>query len=86
MVSVEEGKSPKHLWRLGKVTRLFPGKDGQTRSAVVRVQSGKGGTTELNRLIQRLYPIKVSGNQKDCEEHFIKVVKDRDIPVVVTAS
>ena len=69
MVSVKERKCPRHLWRLGKVTRLIRGRDGQNRSAVVRVQSGSGKDgTERNRSVQRLYSIEVSSDQKDNKE------------------
>ena len=41
------------MWRLGKVEQLLPGRDGQVRSAVVRVKSGysyKSGRIELRNL------------------------------------
>ena len=79
VIPVEEATSPRHQLDIGKVTRLFPGKGRQICAVVIC------GTTKLNRPIKWLYPIGVLNNQKDCEEQFIKVVKDRDIPVVVTA-
>ena len=45
----------------------------------------KGWSDRVKDPVQRLYPIEVSSNQKDYDEHLIKVVKDKNIPAVVPA-
>ena len=47
------------FWRLAKVNQLLTGKDGLVRGAVVKVTSGKDKFTELQRLLQLLYPLEV---------------------------
>ena len=47
------------LWKLGLIESKIAGKDGQTRGAVVRVQSGQGTSAFYRRPLQRLYPLEV---------------------------
>ena len=49
------------FWRLARVQKLMTGVDGQTRGAVIRVQSkGEKGTTTLRRPVSHLYPLETT--------------------------
>ena len=50
----------RHLWRMGRVVEMYPGRDGKCRVAKVRV-----GTNTMLRAIQRLVPLEVSGSCSD---------------------
>lgn len=54
VVCVHEHKTPKQLWRMEKIERLLQGRDGQVRSAVVRVKSGNSSASQRRRPLQRL--------------------------------
>ena len=56
---LHDNKIPRQLWRLGKVERLLPGRDGQVRSALVRVKSGNSPNAEWRHPLQRLCPLEV---------------------------
>ena len=92
IVCLHDNKIPRQLWRLGKVERLLPGRDGQVRSAVVRVKSGNSPTAEWRRPLQRLYPLEVKLDTEvanpvpQAENVPIRVVRDEDVPVVVVNS
>ncbi|XP_035230936.1 uncharacterized protein LOC118202838 [Stegodyphus dumicola] len=42
-------------WPLGKIIQLFPGTDGESRRARIKVQNG-----EVIRVVQNLYPLELS--------------------------
>ena len=54
------------LWRLCKVERLIPGRDGLVRSAVVTFKSNYG-VNEFRRPVQRLFPLEVMADEVDAE-------------------
>ena len=54
IVIIYEDKQPRHLWRIGRVIRVIPGRDGRIRGAEVKV--GKTGAV-IRRPVNRLYPI-----------------------------
>ena len=89
---LHDNKTPRQLWRLGKVERLLPGRDGQVRSAVVRVKSGNSPTAEWRRPLQRLYPLEVKLDTEavnpvpQAENVPVRLVRDEDVPVVVVNS
>lgn len=89
IVCLHDHKIPRQRWRLGKVERLLPGRDGHVRSAVVRVKAGNSPTAEFRRPLQRLYPLEVEQHTKpdipvaQGVNIPIKIVKDEDIPHVV---
>ena len=56
VVIVHDEDFPRCSWKLGRVEKVFPGKDGRIRAAVVRLSTGKG---TLRRPIQLLYPLEV---------------------------
>ena len=89
IVCLLDSKIPKQLWHLGKVERLLRGRDGQVRSAVVRVKSGNSPTVEWRRPLQRLYPLEVKLDTEAANpvpqltNVPVRVVRDEDVPVVV---
>ena len=92
IVGLHENKTPRQQWRLGKIERLLPGRDGHVRSAVVRVKSGNSPTEEWRRPLQRLYPLEVrfdNGTANPVPRVAnvpVTVVRDEDVPVVVVNS
>ena len=54
IVLIYDEKQPRHLWRMGRVKALIPGRDGRTRGAEVKI--GKTGAL-LRRPVNRLYPL-----------------------------
>ena len=87
---LHDNKIPKQLWRLGKVERLLPGRDGQVRSAVVRVKSGNSPTAEWRRPLQRLYPLEVKLDTEaanpvpQAANVPFTVVRDKDVPILIS--
>lgn len=51
VVIVEDDNTPPLLWKLGRVTTTFPGRDGVTRACALRLSNG----SQLRRPVQRLY-------------------------------
>ena len=60
MVIVFEEGLPHGKWRLGRVNKVIPGKDGVIRGAQISVSNRNGGKVDLYRPIQKLYPLEVS--------------------------
>ena len=62
IVLLQEPKIARSSWRIGRVTAVFPGRDGKVRTVNVRCGSGEGGGTsrsagrgaELTRPVQKL--------------------------------
>ncbi|XP_042148940.1 uncharacterized protein LOC121837389, partial [Ixodes scapularis] len=52
LVLIEEEKTPRHLWRTGRVQELFHGSDGVVRSCSVALP----GAQVLKRPVQLVYP------------------------------
>ena len=50
VVLVREDNTPRMKWVMGTVTKLYPGRDGVTRSAEVRTQGGQLRTRAVQRL------------------------------------
>ena len=80
---IHEKTTPNQLWRLGRVQRLLPGRDGDVRSAVVKVNSGNLTSSEWRRPLQRLYPLEVKLNTEPDNGVPITVVSDEESPAVV---
>ena len=59
-VIVQDESKNRNVWKLGIVTDLVKGKDDVVRGEKVRTAKG-----ELERAIQRLYPLELSCEQKD---------------------
>ena len=57
---MEEGKTNRETWKLGRVVKLLPGADGEVRAATVKLGGQKQGKgTYLNRPVQKLFPVEV---------------------------
>ncbi|XP_068742366.1 uncharacterized protein [Montipora capricornis] len=91
VVHIYADKTPRQQWRMGKVEKLLQGQDKVVRAAeVVRVDNSLR-KTRLKRPIQKLYPLEINV----CHEHDrtgqfdsgmnIQIVRDEDIPTVITS-
>lgn len=60
---VKGDSTPRAFWRLARVEELLPGKDGKTRSAIIKLGGGNLSTTR--RPIELLIPIEVKSNLSD---------------------
>ena len=56
---MEEGKSNRGMWKLGKVVDVYPGNDGLIRGATIEVASNHGTRKRLRRPLQKLFPLEV---------------------------
>ena len=59
---MEEGKSNRGMWKLGKVLDVYPGNDGLVRGATIEVASNNGTRKRLMRPLQKLFPSEVREN------------------------
>ncbi len=59
-VIVHDDSLPRGFWKLGRVQKLYPGRDGLFRSALVRVATRERQHTLLKRPLQRLYPVELT--------------------------
>ena len=57
IVVVHSEKLPRSLWKLGKIERVIPGRDGLIRGALIRVAKRGREATHLSRAISLLYPL-----------------------------
>ncbi|XP_064466510.1 uncharacterized protein LOC135377772 [Ornithodoros turicata] len=55
LVLVKDDKLPRQMWKICRVVKLFPGRDGRVRSC--QVQLPGGGTTK--RAVQHLFPLEI---------------------------
>jgi hypothetical protein len=60
IVCVYEEKTPRNLWRLGKIEKLFKGNDGQARAVALRIWNKGKETITLQRPVQKVYPVEGS--------------------------
>lgn len=58
VVRVHEDNVPRQRWKLATVQELIHGRDNLARAAVVRLVS-KGARVEIQRPVQKLYPVEV---------------------------
>ena len=57
---MEEGKSNRGMWKIGKVLDVYPGNDGLVRGATIEVVASNNGTRKrLRRPLQKLFPLEV---------------------------
>ena len=56
---MEEGKSNRGAWTLGRIVTVHPGSDGFVRGATVEVASSTGKRRRLRRPLQKLFPLEV---------------------------
>lgn len=55
---MEDGKSNRGTWKLGRIVDIHPGNGGLVRGATVEVAS-RTGKRKLRRPVQRLFPLEV---------------------------
>jgi len=65
VVIVFEESTPRGKWKLGHVKKLIVGKDNQTRGAVIDIVTGKGRLMEIERPVQKLYPLEINCNYQE---------------------
>ena len=75
VVAIHEEKRPRQLWNLGRVKKLLTGKDGNVRSAVVRVYR-KGRAADFRRPIKKLYPVNIADAEENAEDR--RTIDDRE--------
>ena len=80
IVVVHEDKIPRQLWKIGRVEDLMRGRDGNMRAATIRTSSG-GRAQQIQRPVQRLYPIEISTKVPENVPQ-IKFVQD-DLPTAI---
>ncbi len=71
VICVYEEKTPRNVWKLGKVVQLFKGKDGHMRTVALQVCNTGKDTITLQRPVQKIYPVEGS-----------RVVNSNNVPVV----
>ncbi|XP_064482826.1 uncharacterized protein LOC135395636 [Ornithodoros turicata] len=55
LVIVHNERLPRHLWKTGRITEVFPGRDKNIRACAVRLSD----KTVLRRPVQLLYPLEI---------------------------
>jgi hypothetical protein len=87
IVHIQQDKTPRLQWRMGRVTRLYPGRDGIIQSAEVATLDPSKRVIHVKRPIEKLYPLEVRSEteiqKESSNEVQIKPVADEDIPILV---
>ena len=87
IVNIHHVKSPRLQWRLGKVTKLFPGRNRIIRSAELATLDPSNRVIRVNRPLEKLYPLEVRSKEEIEREKLnqvqVKQVVDDNIPVFV---
>ena len=86
IVTIHNDKIARQNWKLGKITRLLPGKDNIVRAVEIRTVDKSGKPIIIKRSVSHLYPIEVrdlsySDTEKKetlIEEPTITFVSDED--------
>ena len=95
VVHIYADKTPRQQWRMGKVENLLRGRDNEVRAAEVVTVDNSLRKIRIKRPIQKLYPLEVNAHEESAATvgatdygtvRNIQVVRDEDIPVVITAS
>ena len=60
VTEMEEGKSNRSTWKLGRIAELHPGNDGFARGATVKVASSSGRRKRLRRPLQKFFSVRRS--------------------------
>ena len=93
IVHIHADKLPRQQWKIGKVEKLLRGRDKEVRAAEVKTLDSSLRKVRLKRPIQKLYPLETSGHDENNiavravvgSGTNIQMVRDEDVPVVVTA-
>ena len=64
VVLIHDESRPRGLWKLARVENLITGTDNKTRGVVLRTTTDGGRTTCLQRSLQCIYPLEVTGKTK----------------------
>ena len=68
-VLVHDENAKRGQWKIGVIEKLIVGKDGQVRGASVRMTiPGRGKLQYLNRPVQKLYPLEITGDRENGKE------------------
>ena len=86
IVTIHKDLIPRQRWVLGKVTRLFEGREGVARAAEVLTLDKSGKKILIKRPIQKLHPLEVrcpvkehEKLEKDSKEVSITTVREEDV-------
>ena len=60
VTEMEEGKSNRSTWKLGRIAELHPGNDGFARGATVKVASCSGKRKRLRRPLRKFFSVRRS--------------------------
>ena len=71
VVLIHDHIRKRNQWKMGVVTTLYPGKDGLVRSVTLRTSSGQ----ELNRPIEKLYPMEIQEEEEEIAPKDISTIK-----------
>lgn len=55
VILIGEDNTPRQTWKMGRITELFPGRDGLIRYCTVRTPMG----SLLRRPVQLIYPLEI---------------------------
>ena len=80
-----QDKVPRLRWRMGKVDKLVPGRDGVVRAAELTTLDKSQQIIRVKRPIQKLYPLEVSAAVSDKSDKPVTMVTDEDVLFVRTA-
>eukprot|EP00795_Rhopilema_esculentum_P011295 gene11295-21485_t len=92
IVTIHNDKTPRQKWKLGKITRLLPGRDNIVRAAEVCTTDNSGKVVVLKRSIQHLYPIEVQDSLEQVdqdkvpeeeEDVQIAIIRDEDVTTFI---
>lgn len=73
LVLIEQEQSPRGSWKLGRIRKLIPSKDGVIRNAEVLLPNRK----TMKRAVNQLFPLEVGGNSTD-EVLDYKIKEDKE--------
>ena len=80
IVIIQNDKTPRQKWKIGKITELLPGRDKIVRAVEVRTTDKSGKTIYMKRPIQHLVPIEVQDLEDTVQT---KSVVNRDEPLKI---
>ena len=96
VVHIYADKTPRQQWKMGRVEKLLVGKDNVARAAELVTVDNSLRKIRMKRPVQKLYPLEVDtsvedtptlsvGTTQSASDMSLQMVRDEDIPIVVTA-